>query len=71
MKPGRHSSKIQRIRTRGSGFDDVDANKDGKVNPVELSVIVPNLTMEQFKGFDKNSDGTLNRSEFRTVNPGQ
>ena len=70
-KPGRHSSKVQRIRTRGSGFDDVDANKDGKVNPVELSVIVPNLTMEQFKGFDKDKDGTLNRSEFRTVNPGQ
>lgn len=70
-KPERHSSKVQRIRTRGSGFDDVDANKDGKVNPVELSVIVPNLTMEQFKGFDKDKDGTLNRSEFRTVNPGQ
>jgi hypothetical protein len=64
-KPGR----LMRVAVRGQGtsFDDVDENKDGRVTAVELSVIVPGLTREQFKEYDKNGDGWLDRSEFNAV----
>jgi hypothetical protein len=54
-------------RTQGTDFDDVDENKDGKVSPVELSVILPSLTLEDFRKHDKNGDGYLNRSEFKPI----
>lgn len=52
---------------RSTSFDDVDENKDSKVNAVELSTIIPNLTIRQFRQYDKNGDGCLNRSEFKTL----
>ena len=56
---------------KGSGFRDVDENKDGKVTPVELSVVLKDLTMGQFKGYDRDSDGFLNESEFRAATKGR
>jgi len=51
-------------RTRGSDFNDVDANKDGKITPVELSVVIPDITLDRFRQHDANNDGYLDRAEF-------
>jgi hypothetical protein len=49
-------------------FKDVDNNKDGKITPIELCVMVPDLTIQKFKEYDKNGDGCLNEREFSMVN---
>ena len=51
-------------RARGTDFDDVDANKDGKITPVELSAVIPDITLDRFRQHDANHDGYLNRDEF-------
>jgi len=51
-------------RARGTDFDDVDANKDGKITPVELSAVIPDITLDRFRQHDANHDGYLNRAEF-------
>ena len=51
-------------QARGTDFDDVDANKDGKITPVELSVVIPDITLDWFQRHDANHDGYLNRAEF-------
>jgi hypothetical protein len=56
-----------RDRPRSSEFWDVDNNKDGKISPVELTVLFPDLTLQQFREHDKNGDGFLNEQEFRTA----
>lgn len=55
-------------RTNSSHFRDVDNNNDGRITPVELSPVVPNLTVEDFKRYDKNGDGYLNESEYNAIN---
>jgi hypothetical protein len=50
--------------TNGDTFDDADVNKDGMVTPVELSVVIPDITMERFRHHDKNGSGRLDKSEF-------
>ena len=57
----------RRTKTDGKSFADVDNNKDGKISPVELSVIVPDLTIEQFRQYDKNHDGYLDKAEFEQI----
>jgi len=54
-------------RTNSTAFNDVDHNADGKISPAELSAVIPGLTMEQFKKYDKNSDGGLDRGEYNAV----
>lgn len=54
-------------RTNSTVFNDVDHNADGRISPAELSAIIPGLTMEQFKKYDKNGDGCLDRGEYNTV----
>lgn len=56
-----------RDRPRSSEFWDVDNNKDGKISPIELSVLFPDLTLQQFREHDKNGDGFLNEQEFRAA----
>jgi hypothetical protein len=56
-----------RDKPRSSEFRDVDNNKDGKVSPVELTVIFPDLTLQQFREYDKNGNGSLDESEFRAA----
>ena len=59
---------IARIsRTNGKSFAGVDNNKDGRISPIELSVLIPNLTMEQFRQYDKNHDGHLDKAEFDRI----
>ena len=50
-----------------TSFKDIDNNKDGKITPIELCVMVPDLTLQKFKEYDKNGDGYLNESEFNAM----
>jgi hypothetical protein len=65
---GRWTGKLKRApRRSGLDFDDVDANKDGKITPVELSVLIPDITLERFRRYDVNKKGYLNRAEFEAA----
>ncbi len=66
-KKQRMMARFERPKTPGYSFRDIDNNKDGKITPVELSVIMPNITMEKFKEYDKNGDGYLDASEYLEV----
>jgi hypothetical protein len=57
----------RRVKTDGLSFSDVDNNKDGYISPIELCVPFPNLTMEQFRQYDTNHDGRLDKAEFGQV----
>jgi hypothetical protein len=61
------ASKRMRVKTKGDGFNDIDENKDGRVSAVELSAVVKDLSLKQFKEYDKDGDGCLSESEFRAV----
>ena len=61
-----HRNRV-RVKEKGASFADVDENKDGKITPVELSTVVKDVTMEQFKAYDTNGDGCLSESEYRAV----
>ncbi len=50
--------------TDDTGFDQADAKKDGKITPVELSVVIKDVTLDEFRQFDKNHHGYLNKAEF-------
>ncbi len=65
-KQGKGPAKLQKRERRGvtGGFEDVDANKDGRVTAVELSVIVTDITMDRFRQYDKDGDGCLSKTEF-------
>jgi len=56
-----------RDKPRSSEFWDVDNNKDGKITAIELTVLYPDLTLQQFREYDKNGDGFLNEQEFRAA----
>jgi len=58
--------KLPRRAKKGSGedFEDVDLKKDGKITPVELSIVIKDLTMEQFRKYDKKHRGYLDKQEF-------
>jgi hypothetical protein len=45
-------------------FECADANKDGRLSPVELATTIKDLTMEEFHRYDKNRNATVDRSEF-------
>jgi hypothetical protein len=56
-----------RERTNSIEFGDVDNNSDGKISPVELCTVIPDLTVERFKTYDRNGDGSLNLSEYNLL----
>jgi hypothetical protein len=60
--PVRVKYKVNRL-----SFADVDNNKDGKISPVELGCVLPSVTMEDFKKYDRNSDGCLDANEYKSV----
>jgi hypothetical protein len=68
-KPQLHRSTPIRMKDNKNptSFKDIDNNKDGKITPIELCVIVPDLTLQKFKEYDKNKDGCLNEPEFNAV----
>lgn len=66
-RPTKRASLPRRARTDGRSFDDVDNNKDGLISPVELSVVIPDMTMEQFRTYDKNGDGRIDRFEYGQI----
>jgi EF hand len=57
----------RRTNANGKSFASVDNNKDGKISPIELSVVIPDLTIEQFRQYDKNHDGYLDKAEFEQI----
>ncbi len=66
-KKQKKSLFVRRIKADDRSFSSVDNNKDGKISPIELSVIIPNLTVEQFRQYDRNNDGRLDRNEFEQI----
>jgi hypothetical protein len=67
VKPRRTTPVRMRDNRNQTSFRDIDNNKDGKITPIELCVLVPDLTLQKFKEFDKNKDGCLNEGEFSAV----
>ncbi len=67
-KRGGSGSGRVRVKTKGEDFCDIDENKDGKVSAVELSAVVKNLNMQEFKEYDKDGDGYLNAKEYGFIN---
>jgi hypothetical protein len=70
-KPQPQSQRSVPIRMKDNknptSFKDIDNNKDGKITPIELCVLVPDLSLQKFKEYDKNGDGCLNEREFSAV----
>ena len=64
--PQNNRGKPIRMRERANSteFRDVDNNGDGKISPVELCIVVPDLTIEKFRTYDRNGDGSLSSSEY-------
>ncbi len=60
-------TKVARVRARGTEFDDIDENKDGRISPIELSVAVKNLTVEKFREYDRNGNGFIDRNEYSSI----
>jgi hypothetical protein len=67
LKPQRSTPIRIKDNRNPTGFKDIDNNKDGKITPIELCVLLPDLSLQKFKEYDKNGDGCLNESEFSTV----
>lgn len=61
--------KLVRVKYKVNrlSFSDVDNNKDGKISPVELGTVLPSVTMEDFKKYDRNGDGFLDPNEYKAV----
>jgi hypothetical protein len=66
-KAGRGQMRRLVTGERGHSFEDADENNDGRISAVELSTVVPGLTLERFRQYDKDSDGYLSRKEFGEV----
>lgn len=47
-----------------TGFAEADVNRDGKITPIGLSVVIKDVTMDEFRQYDKNHKGYLNKAEF-------
>ena len=63
LRPARRLIKMVKQRDQ-TGFDEADIKKDGKITPVGLSVVIKDVTMDEFSKYDKNHHGYLNKAEF-------
>ncbi len=57
-----------RERTYSTSFLDVDNNHDNKITPIELSTVISNLTVEDFRKYDRDGDGHLDEAEYALIN---
>jgi ketosteroid isomerase-like protein len=46
-------------------FEEIDVNKDGKVDYKEMTIVIKGMTPEQFNALDKNKDGVITKSEYQ------
>ena len=60
--PVRVKYKVNRM-----SFAEVDNNKDGKISPVELGAVMPSVTMETFKRYDRDGDVFLDTNEYKAA----
>jgi len=45
-------------------FEEIDVNKDGKIDYKEMTVVISGLRPEQFQAMDRNKDGAITRDEY-------
>jgi hypothetical protein len=67
IKPQRSAPIRMAGNKNPTSFRDIDNNKDGKITAIELCVLIPDLSLQKFKEYDKNKDGCLNESEFSSA----
>ena len=73
--PPQHKNGLMKLQKRingnrkgdGLSFEDADINRDGNLSPVELSIIIKDLTMERFKEWDRNGNGFIDKREFADI----
>ena len=46
-------------------FEEIDVNKDGKVDYKEMTMVIKGMTPEQFKTLDRNKDGVITKDEYQ------
>jgi|GEM_PF-899660 len=46
-------------------FEEIDVNKDGKVDYKEMSIVIQGMTPEQFNALDRNKDGVIKKDEYQ------
>jgi ketosteroid isomerase-like protein len=46
-------------------FEEIDVNKDGKIDYKEMTIVIKGMTQEQFNALDKNKDGALTKDEYQ------
>lgn len=64
-RDGQLSAEEWPDRRKHNRFGNVDADKDGNYTLAELQAAHPDLTQEQYAGFDGNSDGKVSRDELK------
>lgn len=45
-------------------FEEIDVNKDGKIDYKEMTVVITGLRPEQFQAMDRNKDGVITSDEY-------
>lgn len=46
-------------------FEEIDVNRDGKVDYKEMSIVIKGMTPDQFKALDRNKDGVITKDEYQ------
>jgi ketosteroid isomerase-like protein len=46
-------------------FEEIDVNKDGKIDYKEMTMVIQGMTPGQFNALDKNKDGVITKDEYQ------
>jgi len=57
-----HFSEIAKPLTLS--FEEIDVNKDGKIDYKEMTLVITGMTPEQFQSMDRNKDKVITRDEY-------